>query len=47
MWSFRDKKILSSNKNTSILDNDEQTYLELKKFSFSIEDELLKGENTC
>ena len=41
---FRDKKILSSNKNTSILDNDEQTYLELKKFSFSIEDELLKGE---
>ena len=41
---FRDKKILSSNKKTSILDNDEQTYLELKKFSFSIEDELLKGE---
>ncbi len=41
---FRDKKILSSNKNTSILDNVEQTYLELKKFSFSIEDELLKGE---
>ncbi len=42
---FRDKKILSSNKNTSIFDNGEQTYLELKRFSFSIEDELLKGEN--
>ena len=42
---FRDKKILSSNKNTSIFDNGEQTYLELKRFSFSIEDKLLKGEN--
>ena len=41
---FRDKKILSSDKNTSIVDNDEQTYLELEKFSFAIEDELLKGE---
>ena len=38
------KKILSSNKNTSLLDNNEQTYLELKKFSFSFENELLKGE---
>ena len=27
-------KILSSNKDTSILDNDEQTYVKLKKFSF-------------
>ena len=41
---LRDKKILSSNKNTSIVDNNEQTYLELEKFSFAIEDELLKGE---
>ncbi len=41
---FRDKKILSSNKDTSILDNDEQTYVKLKKFSFSINEELLKGE---
>ena len=41
---FRDKKILSSNKDTSILDNDEQTYVKLKKFSFSIDEELLKGE---
>ena len=41
---FRDKKTLSSNKNTSIMDNDEQTYLELEKFSFAVEDELLKGE---
>ena len=39
-----DKKILSSNKNTSLIDNNEQTYLELKKFSFSFENELLKGE---
>ena len=41
---FRDKKILSSNKDTLILDNDEQTHVKLKKFSFSINDELLKGE---
>ena len=41
---FRDKKILSSNKDTSILDNDEQTHVKLKKFSFSIDEELLKGE---
>ena len=41
---FRDKKILSSDKNTSILDSDEQTFIKLKKFSFSIDDELLKGE---
>ena len=39
-----DKKILSSNNNTSIIDNNEQTYIELKKFSFSIDDKLLKGE---
>ena len=41
---FRDKKILSSNKDTSILDNDEQTHVKLKRFSFSIDEELLKGE---
>ena len=41
---FRDKKILSSNKDTSILDNDEQTHVKLKKFSFSIDEEILKGE---
>ena len=41
---FRDKKTLSSNKDTSILDNDEQTHVKLKKFSFSINDELLEGE---
>ncbi len=44
VFFLRNKKILSSNENTSILDNDEQTYIELKKFSFSINDELLKGE---
>ena len=42
---FRNKKILSSNKKLLLLDNDEQTYIELKNFSFSIDDELLKGEN--
>ena len=41
---LRDKKILSSNKITSIIDNNEKTYLELEKFSFSIDDELLEGE---
>ena len=41
---FRDKKILSSDKNTSILDSDEQTFIKLKKFSFSIDDKLLKGK---
>ena len=41
---FRDKNILSSNKDTSILDNDEQTLVKLKKFNFSIDEELLKGE---
>ena len=41
---FRDKKILSSNKNTSILDIDEQTFIKLKEFSFSIDDKLLKGK---
>ena len=41
---LRDKKILSSNKSTSVLDNDKQTYLKLEKFSFSIKDKLLKGE---
>ncbi len=41
---FRDKKILSSDNNTSILDKNEQTYVQLKKFNFSIDEELLKGE---
>ena len=41
---LRDKNILNSDNNTSILDIDEQTYIELKKFSFNIDDKLLKGE---
>ena len=41
---LRDTKILSSRKNTSIIDSDQETYLELKNFSFSINDKLLKGE---
>ena len=44
VFFFRDKKILSSKQNTSIVDNDEQTYIELKNFSFSIDEKLLKGE---
>ena len=38
---FRNKKTLNSNKDTSILDNDEQTYVKLEKFSFSIDEKLL------
>ena len=34
MSFFIDKKILSSNKDTSILDNDEQTYVKLKNLVF-------------
>ena len=41
---LRDTKILSSRKNTSIIDSDQETYLELKNFSFSINDKLLEGE---
>ena len=41
---LRDTKILSSQKNTSIIDSDQETYLELKNFSFSINDKLLEGE---
>ena len=41
---FRDEKILSSNKDTTIIDNNEQTQVQLKKFSFSFDEELLKGE---
>ena len=41
---LRDKNILNSDNNTSILDTHEQTYIELKKFSFNIDDKLLKGE---
>ena len=42
---LRNKKILSSDKNSSIIDNDEKTHLKSNKFSFSIGDELLKGED--
>ena len=41
---LRDEKILSSENNTSIVDNNERTYIDLKKFSFSIDSKLLKGE---
>ncbi len=42
---FRNKKTINSNKKTTIIDNDEQTYIELKNFNFSIENEILEGEN--
>ena len=42
---FRNKKTINSNKKTTIIDNDEQTYIELKNFNFSIEQEILEGEN--
>ena len=42
---FRNKKTINSNKKTTIVDNDEQTYIELKNFNFSIENEILEGEN--
>ncbi len=42
---FRDKKTINSNKKTTIVDNGEQTYIELKNFNFTIENEILKGED--
>ena len=42
---LRMEKLISSKSKTSIIDKEEQTYIELKNFSFAIEDELLKGEN--
>ena len=42
---LRTEKLISSKSKTSIIDKEEQTYIELKNFSFAIEDELLKGEN--
>ena len=41
---LRNQKLLSSNKNSTLIDEDEQTYIELKKFNFSLEDKILKGE---
>ena len=42
---FRDKKTINSNKKTTIIDNDEQTYIELENFNFLIENEILEGKN--
>ena len=42
---LRNKKILNSNSKTSIIDNENQTLYNLKKFNFDINNELLKGED--
>ena len=41
---LRNKNLLSSNKNSTIIDKNEQTYIELKNFNFFLEDKILKGE---
>ncbi len=41
---LRNEKIISSNNNTTIIDEKNQTLFEVKKFSYSIENEILKGE---
>ena len=41
---LRNQKLLSSDKNSTLIDEDEQTYIELKKFNFFLEDKILKGE---
>ena len=41
---LRDKLILESNKPTTIIDKRNQTLYEIEKFSYSIKDEILKGD---
>ena len=41
---LRNEKIISSNKNSIIIDEKNQTLYEISKFNYSIEDEILKGE---
>ncbi len=41
---LRDKLILESNKPTTIIDKKNQTLYEIDKFSYSIKDEILKGD---
>jgi len=41
---LRNEKIISSNKSSIIIDEENQTLYEISKFSYSIEDEILKGE---
>ena len=41
---LRDKLILKSNKPTTIIDTKNQTLYEIDKFSYSIKDEILKGD---
>ncbi len=42
---LRNEKILNSNSKTSIIDNENQTLYNLKKFNFDINNELLKGKD--
>ena len=41
---FRDKSILESNKPTTIIDKKNQTLYEIDNFTYSIKDEILKGD---
>ena len=41
---LRNEKLLSSNRNSTIIDKNEQTYIELKNLNFFLEDKILKGE---
>ena len=41
---LRKEKIISSNKNATIIDKDNETLYEISKFSYSLVDEIIKGE---
>ena len=42
---LREEKIISSDKNATIINKKNQTLYEISKFSYSLENEVLKGEN--
>ena len=42
---LREEKIVSSDKNATIINKKNQTFYEISKFSYSLKDEILKGEN--
>jgi len=42
---LRKDRIIRSDKNTSIIDNENQTFYEIGKFSYSLKSEVLKGED--
>ena len=42
---LREEKIISSDKNATIINKKNQTFYEISKFSYSLKNEILKGEN--